>query len=69
MSRNVCLTGLEAWVTVDDKPVEIYGIGGKDSKAFGYIESQEGKEFKVVWVDKRMRGEDHNVRVFIDGIK
>ncbi|GAA5913165.1 hypothetical protein JCM6882_005805 [Rhodosporidiobolus microsporus] len=45
--------GLYGWVTVDGQPLEVYGATGKDNKASGFIEAQDGKEFRVSVCDQR----------------
>ncbi|GAA5850948.1 hypothetical protein JCM5353_005646 [Sporobolomyces roseus] len=43
---SVC-NNLSVSILIDDKPVEMYKVQVKDNKATCYIESIEGKEFKI----------------------
>lgn len=46
-SNNSICNNLSVSILIDDEPVEMYKIQIKDNKATCYIESIEGKEFKI----------------------
>ncbi|GAA5913202.1 hypothetical protein JCM6882_005817 [Rhodosporidiobolus microsporus] len=64
------LEGLYGWVTVDGQPLEVYGTRIEGSRAIGYIEAQDDKEFKVHFHDEhsaeREDGE-YATRLYVDG--
>ncbi|GAA5852940.1 hypothetical protein JCM9279_000086 [Rhodotorula babjevae] len=55
------------WVSVDDKPVEIYKVEHKDKKTTCYIEAREGKEFIVNFAPGYSGVTDLAVWAAIDG--
>ncbi|EGU13324.1 hypothetical protein RTG_00491 [Rhodotorula toruloides ATCC 204091] len=59
-----------AWVTIDDKPVEVYKVEHEGKKSTCYIEAVEGKEFRFFFVvnSKIGDGTEARVRPEVDGM-
>jgi hypothetical protein len=59
-------------VTVNEEPLEVYGVEEKDGKTVAYIEAKEGQRFKTAYYDARLSQEiqdAHIVRMHLDGIR
>ncbi|BGP36613.1 hypothetical protein JCM10449v2_000514 [Rhodotorula kratochvilovae] len=56
-----------AWVTIDNKPVQVYQVEHKDQKTTCYIEAAEGKEFKVCFTRASRAASDLAAYLKIDG--
>ncbi|BGP28671.1 hypothetical protein JCM10296v2_000407 [Rhodotorula toruloides] len=50
-----------AWVTIDDKPVEVYKVEHEGKKSTCYIEAVEGKEFQLVFAAHNKAGDGHDM--------
>ncbi|GJN88346.1 hypothetical protein Rhopal_001311-T1 [Rhodotorula paludigena] len=59
---------VHAWVTVDGKPLEVYGRTAQNGKAVGHIEATEGAHFEVFAADLRKSiNAPHVRRLYLDG--
>lgn len=57
-----------AWVTVDGKPLEVFGSSIQNGKAVGHIEATEGAQFEVFAADLRTSIDAPHVRrLYLDG--
>jgi hypothetical protein len=75
LSSRRSFPGLEdvyGYVTVEEEPLEVYGIKQEGSKTIAYIEAKEGKQFEVVFVERRSKQQVKDLfslRIFVDGAK
>ncbi|GEM06188.1 hypothetical protein Rt10032_c01g0205 [Rhodotorula toruloides] len=60
-----------AWITIDDKPVEVYKVEHGGKKSTCYIEAIEGKEFKLGFVALKQSSDGTFPTVYprVDGLK
>ncbi|GAA6047813.1 hypothetical protein JCM3770_004655 [Rhodotorula araucariae] len=56
-----------AWVSIDDKPVEVYKVEHKDAKTTCYVEAVEGKECSVCFTRATPPATDIAVYLKLDG--
>ncbi|KAF9533953.1 hypothetical protein CPB83DRAFT_844824 [Crepidotus variabilis] len=64
------LEDFQAWVSVDDRPLQEYGVTQSEdgSQVTCWIVSEEGKAFTILWRDA-VRSQASMGRTFVDGVK